>query len=82
MDPAVKTLKAALEAVRDIAANALNQVGHSQWETFNAMEMQSVRICKAFHEACSVGSRWQMPPMQEHGVQTCSVRRVEAQGGN
>jgi hypothetical protein len=30
MDPAVKTLKAALEAIRDIAANALNQVGHSQ----------------------------------------------------
>ena len=32
MDPAVKTLKAALEAIRDIAANALNQVGHSQGE--------------------------------------------------
>jgi hypothetical protein len=27
MDPAVKKLKAALEAIRDIAANALNQVG-------------------------------------------------------
>jgi hypothetical protein len=30
MDPAVKTLKAAPEAIRDIAANALNQVGQSQ----------------------------------------------------
>jgi hypothetical protein len=32
MDPAVKRLKAALEAIRDIAANALNQVGQSQGE--------------------------------------------------
>ena len=31
MDPAVKRLKAALEAIRDIAANAL-KVGQSQGE--------------------------------------------------
>jgi hypothetical protein len=32
------------------------------------MEMQSVPVCKAFHESCSVGSRWQMPSMQKHRV--------------
>ena len=32
MDPAVKRLKAALEAIRDIAANALSQVGQSKGE--------------------------------------------------
>ena len=32
MDPAVKTLKHSKKPIRDIAANALNQVGHSQGE--------------------------------------------------
>ena len=61
MDPAVKTLKAALEAIRDIAANPLNQVGQSHGGTFIAMEMQSLPISKAFHEACAVGSRCRYP---------------------
>jgi len=26
------------------------------------MEMQSVPVCEAFHEGCSIGNRWPMPP--------------------
>ena len=40
------------------------------------MEMQSMPVCKAFHEGCFVGNRWQMPSMQKHGIHTCSVRQV------
>ena len=36
------------------------------------MEMQSMPVCKAFHEGCFVGNRWQMPSMQKHGVHSCS----------
>ena len=32
MDPALKTLKAALEAIRDMASNALDQIGPPQEE--------------------------------------------------
>jgi hypothetical protein len=31
--------------------------------TFNGMEMQSVSVHKAFHDACSAGNRWQMSPV-------------------
>jgi hypothetical protein len=61
MDPALKTLKAALEAIRDAATNALNRAVAGR--TFDAMEMQTVLLRKAFHEACFLGNRWQMPPM-------------------
>ena len=37
------------------------------------MEMQRVPIYKAFHEACFIGNRWQMPSMQKYRVQTYSV---------
>ena len=37
------------------------------------MDLQSVPIHKAFHEGCSIGSRWQMPSMQMHRVQTYAV---------
>jgi hypothetical protein len=36
--------------------------------TFDAMEMQSVPVCEAFHEGCFVGGHWQMPSMQKHRV--------------
>jgi hypothetical protein len=32
MDPALKTLKAALEAIRNMASNALNQIGPAEEE--------------------------------------------------
>ena len=44
---------------------------------FDGMEMQSMPVCKAFHEGCFIGNRWQMPSMQKHGVHTCSVRQVK-----
>jgi hypothetical protein len=31
--------------------------------TFDALEVQSLSVCKTFHEDCSIGSRWQMPSM-------------------
>jgi hypothetical protein len=37
------------------------------------MEVQSVPVCKAFHEGCSVRRRWQMSPMQTHRVQAYFV---------
>ena len=38
---------------------------------FDAVEMQRLPVYKAFHEACFLGSRWQVPSMQKHRVQTC-----------
>jgi hypothetical protein len=38
------------------------------------MEVQSVPACQAFHKACAVGSRWQMPSKQKHRIQTYAVR--------
>jgi len=37
-------------------------------EKLTAVEVQRVPIHKAFYEACSIGSRWQMPAMQKYGV--------------
>ena len=48
MDPAVKTLKAALEAIRDIAANALNQVGHSQGKRSMRWKCKACQYAKHF----------------------------------
>jgi hypothetical protein len=68
MDATLKPLKAALEAIRDMALNALDQIEQSQ-------ETRSMRwVCKecpvreAFYEARFIGNRWQMPPMQKYGV--------------
>ena len=38
-----------------------------------AMKMQGVSVRKALHEACSVRSRWQVSPLQKHGIQTYSA---------
>jgi hypothetical protein len=81
MDPAVKTLKAALEAIRDIAANALNQVGQSQGERSLRWKCKACQYVKHFTKPVPLEAA-AGTPMQEHGVQTCSVRRAEAQGGN
>ena len=48
MDPAVKRLKAALEAIRDIAANALNQVGQSQGERSLRWKCKACQYVKHF----------------------------------
>jgi hypothetical protein len=51
MDSTLKTLTAALEAIRDMAANALNKIGQSREEHSMRWKCKSVRICKALHEA-------------------------------
>jgi hypothetical protein len=43
-----KGLKAALEAIRDIAANALNQVGHSQGERSMRWKCKACQYVKHF----------------------------------
>ena len=68
MDPTLQTLKSALESIRDLAANALDQNFAITGATFDAMEMQGLPVSQAFYEGGSVGSRWQMPAMQKHGV--------------
>jgi hypothetical protein len=68
MDLTRKALKAALEAIRDVAVNALDQIGQSPGGTFDAVELQGLPVYKAFHEACFIGGRWEMSPMQKHRV--------------
>ena len=68
MDPTPKTVIAVLEAIRDMAANALNQIRPSQEEHFHAMEMQRLPVHQAFHETRCLGDRWQMPAMQKYGA--------------
>jgi hypothetical protein len=68
MDPALKTLKGALEAIRDTTVKALAQIGQSQEEYSMRWECKDCRYNKAFYEARSIGRRWQMPQMQKHRV--------------
>ena len=75
MDSQPKTLKATLEGIRDLATNALNQIAEPQDELFVAVEVQRLSIQKAFHQARSIRSGWQMPAMQKYGVCTDFVRR-------
>jgi hypothetical protein len=77
MDSTPRTLIAALEAIRDMAANALSQVGPSQGE-HSMREMQRRSVHKAFYQACAPGKRWQMPAMQKYRVYAYSVRRVKS----
>jgi hypothetical protein len=58
MDPALKPLKAALEAIRDMALNALGQIELVAGDTFDAMGMQGVPVREAFYEARVIGNRW------------------------
>ena len=65
MDSAHQRMKAALEAIRDMALNALNQIRASHEERSMGWKCKA---CKAFHEGCFIGNRWQMPSMQENGI--------------
>jgi uncharacterized protein YwlG (UPF0340 family) len=71
MDTADETLEAGLEAIRDMASNALNQIGSSQEE--RSMRWRC-KACQHVNKACAVGSRWQMPSMQKHRIQTYAMR--------
>ena len=44
MDPALKTLKAALEAIRDTTMNALAQIGQSQEEYSMRWQCKECRL--------------------------------------
>jgi Zn finger protein HypA/HybF involved in hydrogenase expression len=48
MDPALKTLKAALEAIRDMAGDALNQIEPSQEERSMRWRCKECRYVKHF----------------------------------
>ena len=64
VDSGLKTLKAALEAIRGTATKALSQIEQSQEGRAMAMEMQRVPVCEAFYQACSVGNHRQMSQMK------------------
>jgi len=69
MDPAVKTLKAALESNSKYGAECASPKRAIPGAMFHAMEMQRVPVHQTFYEACYVGSGWQMSP----GVRTQSL---------
>jgi len=48
MDPAVKTLKAALEAIREMATNSLNQIEQSQEQRSMRWKCKNCRYTKHF----------------------------------
>ena len=68
MDTTLKTLKASLEAIRDNGDEGVKRDRAVAGGTFDAMEMQRVPVYKALYDACSVRNRWEMSPMQKHGI--------------
>jgi len=52
MDPAIKTLKAALEAIRNMALNALHQKEQSQEQCSMRWKCRGVPVHQTFHDAC------------------------------
>ena len=68
MDSTPKALKAALEAIRDIALNGLRPDRAAAGDTFDAMGMQRTPVHETFYSASSIGGGWQMPPMQKYSV--------------
>jgi len=63
MDPAVKTLKAALESNSKYGAECASPKRAIPGAMFHAMEMQRVPLHQTFYEACYVGSGGQMSPV-------------------
>ncbi|PYX98989.1 MAG: hypothetical protein DMG63_10335 [Acidobacteria bacterium] len=68
MDPTIKTLKAALEAIRNMALNALHQREQSQEQCSVRWKCKACRYYKKFHKSCSIGNRGEMPSMQKHRI--------------
>ena len=67
MDSTPKALKPTLEAIRDIALNALDQIERPQETRSMRWECKECRD-EAFYSASSIGGGWQMPPMQKYGA--------------
>jgi predicted Zn-ribbon and HTH transcriptional regulator len=61
MDSALKTLKAALEAVRDLAVNALNQIGQSEDECSMRWKCKECRYIKHFTRAVTLEAAGRCP---------------------
>ena len=74
MDSTLKSLKAALEAIRDNGVECVGPDRPAAGDTFDAVEMQRMPVHEAFYSAGSIGGGWQMPPMQKHGVYSYSLR--------
>jgi hypothetical protein len=64
LDSLPKTLRATLQAIRDTAASALDQIAASKEEhSRDAVEVQRPPIHQGFYEARYIGNGWQMPAM-------------------
>jgi hypothetical protein len=61
MESTPKALKAALEASRDMALNALDQIEQSQATRSMRWECKECRYMKHFTRPSSIGGGWQMP---------------------
>ena len=61
MDPALKTLKAALEAIRDTTMNALAQLGQSQEEYSMRWKCKSCEYIKHFTRPVSLEGAGRCP---------------------
>ena len=61
MDPALKTLKAALEAIRDTTLNALAQIGQSQEEYSMRWKCKECRYVKHFTRPVSLEGAGKCP---------------------
>jgi Zn finger protein HypA/HybF involved in hydrogenase expression len=61
MDPALKTLKAALEAIRDMTMNALAQFGQSQEEYSMRWKCKQCQYVKHFTKAVPLEAAGRCP---------------------
>ena len=65
-ETSLKPLKAILETIRERAEIRLETTSRRQRGAFNALEMQRLSICEAFHETGSVGVGWPVSEMQKY----------------
>jgi len=61
MDSTLKTLKASLEAIRDMAANALNQIGQLQQEYSMRWKCKGCQYVKHFPKPVALESAGRCP---------------------
>ena len=74
MDSTLKTLKAALEAIRDVAASALNQVAPPKEECSMRWKYKACQYIKHFTKVVPLEAAGRCPRCKKHRVQTYSVR--------
>jgi rubredoxin len=64
MDPALKTLKAALEAIRDLVTNALNQIELSHWDRSMRWKCKACHYIKHFTKAVPLETTGRCPDVK------------------